>query len=92
MSDRDQIIEGLRPLIDQAEKEGKWLHCSYHDIWFSPAELRKENAKGHFLWGAVNWRLRCPVEELEYLEREVESAREAGARFKERMGQAGKKN
>ncbi len=49
-------------LICKAEREGKWLHCNYQDLWFSPSELREHQAKGDFRWGPVNWTLREPSE------------------------------
>jgi hypothetical protein len=89
MSEKEPILEGLRPLIEQAELGGKWLHCNYQDIWFSPKELREQNANGHFIWGAVNWEIRDPNEQVSYLEGQVESAKRAVAAFKQRLGQAG---
>lgn len=65
----------LQPLITQARKEGKWLHCYYQDIWFSPDELEAANQEGRFLWGAVNWTLRDPhemVQEQAEILKEVE--------------------
>lgn len=58
--DQPSTVELLEPLIKQAEREGKWLLCSYQGITFSPKELREENAKGNFRWGPVNWRLFDP--------------------------------
>lgn len=54
----------LNALIDKAKAEGKWLWCHYQDIWFSPAQLREQNANGKFRWGAVNWKLRDPQERV----------------------------
>lgn len=54
---KEAILAGLEPLIQQAEREGKWLRCGYYDIRMPPAELRKAHAKGSFLWGVVNWDL-----------------------------------
>lgn len=53
-------FEALEPLIREAEREGKWLLCSYQQILFSPKELRDQNSKGNFRWGPVNWRLVDP--------------------------------
>lgn len=72
----------LPELIDQAEKEGKWLYCPYQSMWFSPQQLREENAKGYFLWGPVNWRLRDPKEKVAALEREVDLAIRTLEQFK----------
>ena len=64
----------LQDLIDQARREGKWLWCHYQDLWFSPAQLEKENAEGRFRWGPVNWKLRDPIERLGEAERRVSEA------------------
>ena len=64
----------LQDLIDQARREGKWLWCHYQDLWFSPAQLEAENAKGNFRWGPVNWKLRDPIERLGEAERRVSKA------------------
>jgi hypothetical protein len=58
--------DALIALFEQARAENKWF---YHGgmtgpLWFSPAELEAELAAGHFLWGALNWRLRDPAEHL----------------------------
>lgn len=71
----------LADLIDKAESEGKWLHSRYQDIWFSPAALRAENAKGRFVWGTVNWTLRDPKEKLARLEQEEKAAATARQQF-----------
>lgn len=75
----------MNALIDKAEKEGKWLWCRYQDLWFSPAELRKEQANGNFRWGAVNWELRDPQDGLAELEHDVALAEGEVAAFKLRM-------
>jgi hypothetical protein len=71
-------LEGLRDslelLCQRAEKEGKWLYCGYQCLWFSPAELRKENANGRFLWGPSNFQLRDPTEQLRRLEMDAKEA------------------
>lgn len=54
---KGEVAELLEPLIQQAEREDKLLHCSYQDLTFTPAELRARNAEGRFLWGPVNWTL-----------------------------------
>lgn len=57
MSLKEEILEGLKPLFERAEREGLWFRSHYQGITFSPHELRKEHAKGSFLWGACNWEL-----------------------------------
>lgn len=58
----ETALDSLRHLIAQARAEGKWLHCSYQDLWFSPDQLETANREGRFRWGAVNWTLRDPEE------------------------------
>lgn len=84
------IRNELAQLIAQAEHEGKWLHCHYQDLWFSPAELRRANAEGHFLWGVVYWQLRDPDEHLDRLRAEAARAQRAVKEFVDRMRKAGK--
>jgi hypothetical protein len=57
----------LEPLFRQAERENLWFWTVYKDSWFSPADLRSKHKQGAFIWGAINWRLRNPVERLEEL-------------------------
>ena len=59
----------MNAMIDRAEKEKLWLRSLYQDMWFSPAELREQQAKGLFRWGVVNWELRDPKEHLAELQR-----------------------
>ena len=61
-------------MIDDAEKQGKWLNCHYQNLWFSPNELRDLQLRGSFRWGPVNWEIRDPKERLEQLERGIKSA------------------
>ena len=79
----------LAALITKAETEGKWLHCSYQDLWFSPAQLRAENAQGRFVWGVVNWNLRDPKERLARLEQEAKNAATARESFAREMRNVG---
>jgi len=76
----------LSGLIEKAERERLWLHCAYQDLWFSPAELRKENAKGRFLWGPENWELRDPAEGLARLRSRAADAKSEVERFEGRLG------
>ncbi len=62
----------LEWLIQQARDEGKYLYCSYQNLWFSPDELEQSNKEGRFRWGAVNWVLRSPDERLEEMYKSVE--------------------
>lgn len=72
-------------MFESAEREGLWFHCAYQDLWFSPAELRDEHARGRFQWGPVNWQLLNPAEHLRQLERERDAAAESVRIFQERM-------
>lgn len=81
----DVIKQELKQLIQQANAQGKWLHCHYQDIWLSPAELAAQNAEGKLLWSAINWTLRDPNNKLEQLKRAVVVAIEEKQRFIERM-------
>jgi hypothetical protein len=80
------LEEDMRPLFNLAESEGKWLYCSYQGLWFSPEELKAEQAKGQFRWGSVNWQVRDPLECLAELQRERMRAERAIIEFVERMG------
>jgi hypothetical protein len=64
MSERQEILESLQPLFDQADRYGLWLHCNYQDMWFHPDELRDYHKKDQFLWSPANWQLRDPDEKL----------------------------
>lgn len=64
----------LAPLFREAREKKLWFFASHHQIWFSPEELAAQHAKGRFLWGAVNWRLRDPIEALRDLDRKVADA------------------
>lgn len=65
MSDRHEVAAQLEPLFQKAENEGLHFRSTYRGLWFSPAELRKEQLNGKFLWGASNWELRDPSERPE---------------------------
>jgi hypothetical protein len=47
----ETALDTLQPLISQARVQGKWLHCAYQNLWFSPDELEAENREGRFRWG-----------------------------------------
>jgi hypothetical protein len=88
MKQRQAIVTDLAPLFQEAEATGKWFHCTYQDLWFSPAELRKEHAEGRFFWGAINWTLRDPKEMLEARAREAQAAADHLRRSQERVASA----
>jgi hypothetical protein len=62
MSKRHEVAAKMEPLFQKAENEGLHFYSNYRGIWFTPAELRKEQLEGKFLWGPVNWELRDPSE------------------------------
>lgn len=84
-SEKKEIIDGLRPLFEKAEKESLWFYSSYQQLWFSPQELREEHSKGRYMWGAVNWHLRDPYEKLSQLENKVVAAIKIVGNFKRRI-------
>lgn len=49
--------ELMKPLFAKAEAEGLWFQSNYQGIWFSPKDLRQQQASGKFRWGPVNWQL-----------------------------------
>ena len=81
-----EALASLNPLIAQAEREGKWLYCNYQGMWFSPKELRRANADGRFIWGAVNWCLRNPQEYLNEAIAAAEAANKKVEIVKARIG------
>lgn len=79
------LEEDMRPLFEQAEREHKWLYCSYQSVWFSPRELREEQSKGHFRWAAVNWEVRDPKEHIRELDLRVLNTQLERQSFLERV-------
>ena len=62
------ILTGLEPLFEEARRTGKGFYVSslcVDPTWFSPRELMEEQKGGHYVWGAVNWRLRDPQEMID---------------------------
>lgn len=76
----------LQPLIEQARAEGKWLCCSYQDLWFSPDQLEAANRDGRFRWGPINWTLHDPQERVRRAEGAVEQAVADLARVRREIG------
>lgn len=77
--------DALCDLILKAEKEGKWLYCSYQSLWFTPQQLRDANANGKFRWGVVNWQLRDPRERVAGLERMATGAQQELERVRKQL-------
>lgn len=86
MSQADTIKAALAELIAEARQKKLWLYVSYQSMWFSPDDLERENARGHFLWAPGNWRLRDPAEGLADIDRRAENIAEERRRFVARMG------
>lgn len=74
IADRPWPWPELMALLEKAKREGLWFHCNYQNLWFSPKELERDWANGHFRWGAQNWQLVNPAERRRELEQEVKSA------------------
>ena len=85
MSERIEILKGLKPLFDKARKEKLWFYCGYQGMWFAPDELEAYHKDNKFVWGAVNWQLRNPKEQLDNLKMIVENSQKNVVDFKERM-------
>lgn len=63
-NETQEILNGLNPMFEKADKEKLWFHSFYQDLWYSPQELREKHKEGRFLWGSVNWELRDPNDKL----------------------------
>jgi len=74
MNEKEQITQGLAPLFSEARQKGLWFFSPYQQLWFSPQQLQNQQAKGKFLWGAVNWQLRNPMEMVQQAENDVAKA------------------
>lgn len=70
----------------KAEANHQWIWDRYHDLWFTPAELRKLQSEGRFRWGVVNFELRDPKERADDLQRKVISAVEEEEAFRTKLG------
>jgi hypothetical protein len=82
---KDEIIKGLEPLFERAEKKGLWFENSSNDVILSPKELREHHAQGTFIWGASSWELVDPKKHLKDLEHVAKCAQKDVERFKARM-------
>jgi len=83
------IADALKPLIEQARNEGKWLWCRYQGLWFSPDYLEAQNAEGAFLWGPGNWKVRDPQERLEDAKKALTAAQDNVDRIAAEIGTTG---
>ncbi len=80
----------LEQLIQQARDEGKYLYCSYQNLWFSSDELAQSNKDDKFRWGAVNWELRDPQERIDSLVKSVRRQRKEASSLKRKMEAVGR--
>ena len=80
-----EILNSLKPLFEKAEKEKLWFYSNYQDMWFSPKELKEYQSKDCFIWGADNWKLRNPKEELERLYKQANNHYKNIDNFTKRM-------
>lgn len=78
----DPISISMRPLFDQARREGKWFYTSYQQIWFSPDQLEAAQRDGRFRWGPCNWELRDPMERVKAAKQAFDSAQAEYDRIK----------
>ena len=88
MTQREQILAGLEPLIQKAERMDLLLRArafGHDELIFTPKELRAYHQKGQYIWGAVNWTLEEPRIVINSLERDIKKAEEKLATFKQRM-------
>lgn len=76
MTTENAILSEMKPLFEEARREGKWFWCRYQDLWFSPDQLAAEHANGRFIWGAVNWQLRDPIERQQEAQKRASKAQE----------------
>lgn len=72
MDSKNEIIESLKPLFEEAIEKGLWFYCIYQDVWFSPGELQEQHKRNKFVWGAPNWILKRPQELVQQYERQID--------------------
>jgi hypothetical protein len=85
MNIKQDVLDGLKPLFEKAEKDGLWFRWNYQGIVFSPDELMERHKKGTFISGAVNWTLINPHHEIEKLKAGVEDAKNELRKFEARV-------
>jgi hypothetical protein len=79
--------KALDDLFFEARAKGLWFfHGGFSGpLWLSPDELQKEQDKGNFIWGAINWELRDPHEHLDTLVNDITNAEKAYKAFLKRL-------
>lgn len=81
------IKEQLAALRAYARADGKWFYTLQNDMWFSPDELERENAKGCYLWEPSWWELRDPFEALNALNAKLKRVQQERDVFADRVVQ-----
>lgn len=85
---RAGLLEHLKEFTNAADKHGYWLKTLVGKNWvyFSPEELRAQNAQGCFIWGARHWEFFDPKELLKDEQKELEKVRQHNEMILERIG------
>jgi MoxR-like ATPase len=89
MSEKQRILEGLKPLFEKARKEKLLFRSYYQSLIFIPDELEKAQAEGRFVWGPSNWELVHPGNIKAALEDEIDTAKREYQSFLDRLQAAG---
>ena len=81
----------LEPMIRKAEDEGKWLVLlvAFDGYWYSPRELRANNAIGECCFSPENLRLDDPLDHLIALEARALEAQDDVVAFANRLAAEG---
>lgn len=87
--ERAEILRSLEPLFTEAERTGKWFYLKYQAMWFTPTELRVAHNNNKFVWGAVNWELRDPLERIRELKLHLFSLLDELENFTRRIASSG---
>ena len=80
-----KLLDALAPMFEEAEEKKLYFWTSHGNEWFSPKELRVQQAAGCLLWGPSNWQLRCPKERLVELQLETRKWADATQRFHKKL-------
>ncbi len=86
-ADRD----ALDALFYRARKDGLWF---FHGgmagpLWFSPDELEEAQKRGGYVWGAPNWTLRDPKDQLKMAGEALKRAQAEHDRILNKLGSLG---
>jgi hypothetical protein len=88
MSERQIILDGLKPLFEKARREKLLFHSYLGDI-FAPDELERLQAEDLFVWEAKNWELVKPEQMIAKFKEAVEKAQREYQFFLDRLKAAG---